>query len=192
MNATDWQPIPAELADDAALSRLVEELYRDQYRRWHQDSMTANPALPVTTRALRRIGPWRVMLLLTPWMFTRLFIHDERAPLEVPVGWSANQRGERDDTVIGPAVTFTLFDTPQKAHLNYHHRLGHFLLQPLVMAMEQYATADSVFAAWDEVIRTRDENMKRMQAQCPMQENISRREFLGGLRKSNRSDGPAG
>ena len=46
------------------------------------------------------------------------------------------------------------------------------------MNMEQYRSADEGFAAWNEVIRTRDENMARMQRDCPWQKEVSRREFF--------------
>ena len=183
MNHVEWQLPPVELADDDALLRAVAAIYMDSYRRHFADGLNVNPRLPVETRALRRIGPWRLFLLLTPWMLARLLFHDGTAPIDVPAEWSAATRGASDDVGIGPAVSFTLMESAQKAHLNHHPLLGHYALQPLVLAMERYTDADEVFAAWDTVIRTRDENMKRMNKHCPMQKEISRREFLSGGRR---------
>ena len=42
-----------------------------------------------------------------------------------------------------------------------------------------YGGADDVFAAWGEVIRTREENMERHRRHCPIQQELSRREFFG-------------
>lgn len=186
MIRSEWQPTPAGLARDAALLDAVEAVYRDQHRHRFADEANANPLLTVQTRALRRIDEWRVFLLLTPWMLARLFFHDGAAPLAVPPDWSAAARGDRDDTVIGPALTFTLHNGPQQAHLNFHAHLGHYLLQPLMLAMHGYTSPEAVFAAWDQVIKVRDENMARMRKCCPMQEEISRREFLSGVRGGGR------
>lgn len=182
MNSAEWARTPAALTADDALLHAVEEIHRDQHRRCFDGTSDANPRLHIETRALRRIGPWRIFLLLTPWMLARLLFHDRSAPIDVPAEWSAAARARSSDIGIGPAISFTLLGSPQKAHLNYHPQLGHYVLQPLVLAMDHYANADAVFAAWDEVIKTRDANMKRRQLHCPMQEEISRREFLSGLR----------
>lgn len=182
MSSAEWQAPPAALDDDAALLAAVINVYRAQYHKWFEGALNCNPRLPVEARAQRRIEQWRVLLLLTPWMLARLFVPTTAPAIAVPPDWSAAARGERDDTVIGPAVSFTLLDTVQKAHLNYHPRLGHYLLQPLALAMEEYADADQVFAAWNEVIRTRDENIRKMNRDCPLQAEISRRELFTGRR----------
>jgi hypothetical protein len=80
--------------------------------------------------------------------------------------------------VLGPTCAFTAAGAEWKAHFSFHPGLGHFLIQPLIMAMDGYASADSVFAAWDEVIRTRDANMAKAQRDCRMQREVSRHELL--------------
>ncbi len=182
MNSANWQPTPAALASDGALLHTVEAIYLDRYRRHFAGTLNANPQLPVETRALRRIGPWRLFLLLTPWMMARLLFHDRTAPIDITAECSTAARAQGGD--IGPAIAFALLESTQKGHLNYHPQLGHYVLQPLVLSMDRYADADAVFTAWDAVIKTRDENMKRKQLHCPMQAEISRREFLSGRREA--------
>ena len=137
-----------------------------------------NLALPVEIRALRRIDTWRVLLLLTPWMLARLLFPDEEPELEIPPGWSADERRNADYIVLGPSLGIDLLGQSQQAHLNYHPRLGHYLLQPICLDMKPYASADAVFEAWNQVIRIRDENMEKARRDCPLQKEISRRELF--------------
>lgn len=66
----------------------------------------------------------------------------------------------------------------QTAHLNYDAKIGHFLLQPLVQSMQGYNNADELYQAWNQVLLTREENMKKMSRDCPLQKEMSRREFF--------------
>ncbi|MDD5331120.1 MAG: hypothetical protein PHX38_14065, partial [Sulfuricella sp.] len=99
----------------------------------------------------------------------------------IPPGWAAAERAASPFLVIGPLLDFTILGGAQKAHLNYLPELGHFLLQPLVQSMEGYASADAVFAAWNEVIKTRDRVMEEQQRECGWQKEVSRRELFGRL-----------
>ena len=173
-----WRVPPAELADDQALGRTVLEVHRDILRKQLAGDPMLNRALPVELRALRRIENWRVLLLLTPWMLARLLLPDEPPELEIPLEWSAQARGDGDYLVLGPNLSFDLLGQPQRAHLNYHNRLGHYLLQPICLDMKGYQSADAVFEAWNQVIRTRDENMEQAKRDCPLQKEISRRELF--------------
>jgi hypothetical protein len=177
---TDWKLPPPLLEDDGALLELVERCYRAEQERSFREELMANPALPVETRALRRVGDWHLLLLLTPWMFARLLLPAAK-PAPIPAGWRAPEREHADPVVLGPLLEVSVAGTPQKAHLNYHPQLGHYLIQPLVLAMEEFHSAEEVYAAWNRVIQTRDENMRRMQRECPMQQEVSRREFFSGL-----------
>jgi hypothetical protein len=69
-----------------------------------------------------------VLLLLTPWMHARLLFPDDRPPLEIPRGWSANERQGSDYLVLGPRLDFVLLGQPQQAHLSYDPALGHYLV----------------------------------------------------------------
>jgi len=177
MSDDSWQRLPPELTADDALEQDVLEVHRDILRELAGDPML-KLTLPVTIRALRRIDTWRVLLLLTPWMLARLLFPDEPPESEVPPGWSAQERRDAPYLVLGPQLNFDLLAQPQQAHLNYHHRLGHYLLQPICLDMGPYETADAVFTAWNQVIRTRDENMERARRDCPLQKEISRRELF--------------
>ena len=181
---TSWQlPPPALLEDDNALADAAVHLYRALYRDHFGDLLTINHALPVETRALRRESEWRLFLLLTPWMLTRVLVPGSAPDVDFPPETSLAECEARDPVVLGPTLTFRLGNSPQKAHLSYHPLLGHYLLQPLVLAMESYRSADEVYAAWNDVIRTRNANMQRLARSCAWQEEVSRREFLQGLRR---------
>ena len=51
--------------------------------------------------------------------------------------------------------------------------------------MEQYNSAGEVYRDWNSVIETRNENMKKRQAECRCQEEISRREFFTRMVQRN-------
>lgn len=178
MSDANWQGLPPELMADAALEQAVLEVHRDILREQLAGDPMLKLALPVMIRALRRVDTWRVLLLLTPWMLARLLFPDEPPELEIPPGWSAGKRRDAPYLVLGPNLNFDLLAQPQRAHLNYHHRLGHYLLQPICLDMGPYETADAVFTAWNQVIRTRDENMAQAKRDCPLQKEISRRELF--------------
>lgn len=166
-----------DLAVATAITRCFEEIYRSQF---HGD-WQINHALPVEVRAFRRMEGWCVFLLLTPWMMSRLFLAEHPPAIAMPQNWESGRRDDAPYTVIGPAVSFTLLGNTQQAHLNHHPMLGHYLVQPLVQAMERFDSAAAVFAAWDEVIRTRNRVMAEQKRECGWQKEVSRREFFARL-----------
>jgi len=178
MSDASWQGLPPELMADDALEQAVLEVHNGILREQLAGDPMLKLALPAMVRALRRIDTWRVLLLLTPWMLVRLLFPDQSPELEIPHGWSAPERRNAPYLVLGPNLSFDLLSQPQQAHLNYHHRLGHYLLQPICLDMSPYETADAVFTAWNQVIHTRDENMAQAKRDCPLQQEISRRELL--------------
>jgi hypothetical protein len=178
----DWCLCPEELAEDQALSEAVVAVHATILAGPLAGDPMLNLALPIEVRALRRIEDWRVLLLLTPWMLARLLFPDRPLPLALPEGWSAAERANAEYLVLGPRLSFALFGQSQQAHLGYHDRLGHHLLQPLCLNMEPYRDADAVFERWSEVIRVRDENMEAARRECPMQQEISRRELFRRLK----------
>ena len=175
-----WRALPAALHEDAALIAEVLAIHRELRVTLCAREMTiCNQEWDIEARALRRIEEWRVLLLLTPWMLARLLIPDGpplglQPPADCPAACQANA----DGTILGPACSFTLLGQPQRAHLNYDPRLGHYLLQPLCLEMSAYRNAEEVFAAWNEVIRIRDANLEQARRDCPLQREISRREFF--------------
>ena len=178
MSDGGWQCSYPELADDDALGRSVLEVHREILEGQLLGDPMLNTGLPLQVRALRRIDTWRVLLLLTPWMLARLLFPDRPLESYLPPGWSADERHDADYLILGPNLRFDLLGQPQQAHLNYHPRLGHYLLQPICLDMKLYRDADAVFEAWSQVIHIRDENMEKARRDCPLQKEISRRELF--------------
>ena len=172
--------------DDSVVTTRVCECFGEIYRRYFSSEWLVNHELPIETRAFRHSEGWSVFLLLTPWMMARVFLPERDPGLQIPSGWSASERAIAPFQVIGPLLEFTILGQEQKAHLNYLSELGHFLLQPLVQSLEKYNSADEVFAAWNEVIKTRDRVMAEQERECGWQKEVSRREFFA-LLAGNRS-----
>lgn len=173
-----WQLCPLELRDDAVLTTAVLEVHQAILERELWGDPMLNLDLVLEQRALRRIDDWRVMLLLTPWMLARLLFPDRPPVPSVPTGWSADDREEAAYQVLGPRLSFRLLGQDQQAHLGYHPRLGHFLLQPICLDMTPYPDGEAVFEDWARIIRTRDENLERAKRDCPLQREVSRRELF--------------
>ncbi len=182
MTEATWQGLPAALAEDAALTAAVLRIQAEILAGPLARESMINRRLAIQQRALRRIEDWRVLLVLTPWMLSRLLFPDAPPALAVPPGWSADERAEADFLLLGPRLRFDLLGQPQQGHLAYHTGLGHYLLQPICLDMQPYADAEAVFAQWNQVIRTRDDNMEKAKRDCPLQQEVSRREFFRGLR----------
>ena len=181
MTNDQWQSVPDELKDDDALLAAVVEEHRQIYDRYFRDELELNHQLPVMTHAFRRLGQWRVFLLLTPWMLARVFVPDNPPDIKLPVKWRAKARRGHAYTVIGPSFKLDLLTGKQKAHLNYSSNLGHYLLHPLILSMSSFQTPNEVFRAWNKVIEARNENLEKMQQQSQQHKEISRREFFSGV-----------
>jgi [NiFe]-hydrogenase assembly, chaperone, HybE len=173
-----WQLSPAATGSDGDVVDAVEVRFRQIHEANFAGTMDCNEALPVQVRALRRIDDWWVFLLLTPWMFSRLFLPRQQPRLPLPTAWTAEGRRKQAYVVIGPPLELALQSGVQRAHINYDAVLGHYLIQPLVQAMEGYDSPDQVFSAWNEVIATRDRVMIEQQRDCPWQKEVSRREWF--------------
>lgn len=189
MYNSDWIPGPQILHQDEMLKALVTSVFSDIYLRSFADDPLINHRLSIEIRALRDIDDWRVFLLLTPWMLSRIYLRSEEASINVPPAWQVENRINEPYLVVGPQVGFCLLEHEQLAHLNYHPELGHYLVQPLILRMEQYNSVGEVYRDWNTVIETRNENMKKRQAECRCQEEISRREFFTRMVQTNDSSG---
>lgn len=176
-----WKLGALPKSDDPAVIAAVGDAFGEIYRNHFSGELLVNHDLPVEVRAFRRSDGWCVFLLLTPWMMARVFLPERDPGLLVPAGWSAAERAAAPFLVIGPLLDFTILGGAQKAHLNYLPELGHFLLQPLVQSMERFESADAVFAAWGDVIKTRDRVMEEQKRECGWQKEVSRREFFARL-----------
>jgi hypothetical protein len=181
MQTSRWLSTPEALQQDGALATQVTEVFRRIYETEFAAELLANHDLPVEIRALRNIEGWRVFLLLTPWMLARIYLRCDTPQLAIPEEWGAESRTNQPHTVLGPPMTITVLAQEQKAYLNYHPQLGHYLIQPLIMRMESFRTASEVYASWNEVIERRNENMKQRQRECQWQQEVSRREFFNRL-----------
>ena len=173
-----WQLAPAERLEQETLCKTLIQIHRDIYDHYFLGELGINDSLPIQIRAYRTIDHWHVCLVLTPWMLARFYLPAEDPELTIPNGWSAAERHGESYVVIGPLIDFTLLGSAQRANLNFDPNLGHYLLQPLVQSMDAYATADDVFNAWNDVIKIRDENIRKAQRDCPLQREVSRREFF--------------
>ena len=181
VSAAAWE-IPIAACSDAEFSKAVEAAFSAIYRRWFSEELTAvNHNLPISVRALRCVDPWRVFLLLTPWMLARVFAPVRDPGIALPEGWRAGERSGAAYTVIGPAVAISILGTTERAHINHDHRLGHHLVQPLVQSMVRFESPNAVYAAWNQVIETRNENIRKRKMRCRWQQDVSRREFFGRL-----------
>lgn len=189
MSDSAWKLGALPNSDDQVVIAAVGDCFEEIYRNYFSGEFLVNHGLPVEVRAFRRSDGWCVFLLLTPWMMARVFLPERDPSLSVPAGWNAAERAVAPFLVIGPLLDFTILGGKQKAHLNYLPELGHFLLQPMVQSMEQFKSAAEVFAAWDEVIKTRDRVMEEQKRECGWQKEVSRREFLARL-AGNRTGRP--
>lgn len=178
MPERQWQLLPPHLHSDMRFQLALLIAHRQIYDRHFALDLNANPALGFHIHGYRRTENWRILLMLTPWMLSRLMFPEQTPDIPIPEGWSAQERHEADYLLLGPAVHLALNSGEIKAHLNYHATLGHYLLQPIALNLQPYATPEEAFQAWNEVIRTRDENMRQMQRTCPWQEEVSRRELF--------------
>jgi hypothetical protein len=180
--AVSWQLAEPALGEDGRLMEAVREAHESLLHTHFAGDPAINPALGVECRAFRRLDDWRVMLVLTPWMLARLLFPDRPPEVVIPAGWSAADRTNAGYEVLGPVMEVALLGQTQRTHLNFQPRLGHYLLHPLCLNMMPYANAEAVLEAWNQVIRTRDQNMEQMQRECAVQKDISRREFFGRIR----------
>lgn len=178
-----WQTVPEALQNDSALLTTVTEEHRRIYTSYFKYDLAVNHALPIMTHAFRRLDQWRVFLLLTPWMLARVFVPNRDPGVSVPAEWRASVRQGRPYRVIGPGCDLDLLSGRQRAHLNFAPRIGHYLIHPLILSMLEFQTAEQVFAAWNRVIVTRNDNIKRLGRTNPQQEEISRREFFSAVSK---------
>ncbi|MCB1751149.1 MAG: [NiFe]-hydrogenase assembly chaperone HybE [Gammaproteobacteria bacterium] len=177
----DWQTAADELRNDTLLQAAVVDEHRRIYSRYFLHDPAANHVLPVMTHAFRRLEQWRVFLLLTPWMLSRLFIPDGAPGWRIPPDWQAHNRRDRDYQVIGPTFELPLLTGKQRAHLNYSPAIGHYLLHPLILSMLNFSCAEEAFTAWNRVIETRNRNIEKLQKRNPLQQEITRREFFRGI-----------
>ncbi|MBF0160539.1 MAG: [NiFe]-hydrogenase assembly chaperone HybE [Magnetococcales bacterium] len=178
--ASPWQLCP--LDDQALLASSVEiyaSLYQQLLQRGDWDNQlipSYNPVIPIVTHSFRHREGWRIFLLLTPWMLTRLLLPMRDPGLSLP-----NQQQKDTLMLLGPLLEVDLLGQRQKAHLQYHPLLGHYLIQPLIQSLHKYSDADAVLSAWSTIVDTRDTLIRQHDRHCKWQQDVSRREMFSGL-----------
>lgn len=179
---SNWQIFDSTQKDEEVINAVITA-FTELYQTYFINELLVNHHLPVEVRAFRHTDIWRIFLLLTPWALARVFLPERQPALLIPSGWQAEQRVNASITVIGPAISLPILGGKERAHLNYHPQLGHYLIQPLIQSMEQFNTPDDAFNAWNEVIKTRNRVIEEQKRRCDWQQEVSRREFFAKLRR---------
>ncbi|MBT2968954.1 MAG: hypothetical protein B6D72_06465 [gamma proteobacterium symbiont of Ctena orbiculata] len=182
MPETTWQRLPVELDEDDRFKRVLIEVHKEIYNQYFSDDPLINSNLGFHLHAYRRTSGWRVVLILTPWMLSRLLFPEHDPHIVIPEGWSDEERCGTDYQVLGPSLRLGWSGNYMQSHLNFHTRLGHYLLQPILMNMHNYNSPQEAFEAWNRLIRNRGENMKQMESKRPWQEEVSRRDVVPNYR----------
>ena len=179
-----WQLFDSAKDDDTVVTTVIS-VFTEIYETYFINELLVNHNLPIEIRAFRHTDIWRIFLLLTPWTLARVFLPERDPGLKMPPGWEAAERASAPITVIGPAMPLAILGGREQAHLNYHSKLGHYFIQPLIQSMAQFKTPDDAFSAWNEVIKTRNKVIEDQKKSCKWQEEVSRREFFSKLRRKS-------
>jgi len=175
-----WQLLDSAKNDQEVISSVIE-VFTGLYQAYFVNELLVNHNLPIEIRAFRQTDIWHIFLLLTPWTLARVFLPVREPEIDIPPGWEAKERATAPMTVIGPAMPLAILGGKEQAHLNYHPKLGHYLIQPLIQSMAQFNTPDEAFKAWNEVIKIRDKAIEEQKKRCEWQHEVSRREFFAKL-----------
>lgn len=178
-----WQILDSTTSDEAVINTVIA-VFTELYQTNFINELLVNHHLPVEIRAFRHTDIWRIFLLLTPWTLARIFLPERQPMIPLPADWQAVERLHAPILVIGPPISLPILGGKERAHLNYHSQLGHYLIQPLIQSMEQFKTPQEAFNAWNEVITTRNRVIEEQQRRCDWQQEVSRREFFAKLRRS--------
>jgi hypothetical protein len=178
MYETTWQLLPEELVDDARFKQTLIDVHREIYDEHFQDEPQINISLGFHLHAYRRTSGWRVVVILTPWMMSRLLFPEQNPQIVIPEGWSGEERYGTDYQALGPSLRLGWSGNYMQSHLNFHAQLGHYLLQPILMNMKHYHTPSQAFEAWRRAIGARSRRTLDRLHNCPWQEELSDRNFL--------------
>ncbi|WP_321323135.1 [NiFe]-hydrogenase assembly chaperone HybE [Thiomicrorhabdus sp.] len=163
---SDWQLIEAKTLQEAH-DFIIDVFENTYHKNFEEEWMGVNHNLNVELRGLKFVDGWVTGFLLTPWMLCNIYIPVLQQPeISIEAEWLAQQRANQDYVVIGPLKSFVIGGSSQKANLNYHPQLGHYLLQPLVQIMDKYANNESAFDAWSEVIAFRKAHYEKIEREA--------------------------
>ena len=158
MAETQWQQLPPEWRQDKPFQEALLTLHREIYHRFFNDASPVNDKLGFHLHTYRRNNRWRTVLILTPWMMSRLLFPEQDPHIIIPQGWSGEDRYDTDYQILGPSLRLGWSGNQMQAHLNYHVRLGHYLLQPITLNMQGYSSPEQVFNVWRAKIDNLDKN----------------------------------
>ncbi|MCU7856742.1 MAG: [NiFe]-hydrogenase assembly chaperone HybE, partial [Candidatus Thiodiazotropha sp. (ex Lucinoma borealis)] len=88
MHETQWQLIPKALSKDEAFQDALLTVHHEIYNDFFSDDPLTNSELGFHLHAYRRTSGWRVVLILTPWMLSRLLFPENDPQIVIPEGWS--------------------------------------------------------------------------------------------------------
>lgn len=162
---SDWKLIPSKTLKEA--HNLIIHSFKNTYHKSFEDQwMGVNHDLQVEMRGVKFVEGWITGFLLTPWMLCSIYIPvlpENTLSFEIEPEWQANSKTGQEYVVIGPLQEFSIGGQVQKAYLNYHAEIGHYLLQPLVQIMDKYPDNESAFGAWSEVIAFRKAHYEKVE-----------------------------
>ncbi|WP_040724877.1 [NiFe]-hydrogenase assembly chaperone HybE [Thiomicrorhabdus sp. Kp2] len=163
---SDWQLIQTQTLQET--HDLIVDVFKNTYHKnFEEEWLGVNHNLQVELRGFKFVDGWVTGFLLTPWMLCTIYIPVLQQPnLEIETEWLAERRQNQDYVVIGSLKTFDIGGSSQKGNLNYHPKLGHYLLQPLVQIMDKYADNESAFGAWSQVIAFRKAHYEKIEQEA--------------------------
>jgi hypothetical protein len=161
MARTNWQLLPAEWHEDRVFQEGLLQVHHDIYHQFYDNDPLVNDGLGFHLHGYRRSDNWRITLILTPWMMSRLLFPEHDPHIVIPEGWSGEDRGDSEYQVMGPTLRLGWCGHAMLAHLNYNTQLGHYLLQPFTLKMRPYRSASEVFRIWNTLFNTRTTSMKQ-------------------------------
>lgn len=186
----EWQLLSSP--DPEALPAQV----LDAVRHWHQDCFAARIDGSANidgenerwfdVRDVEVVDGWWLAHVLTPMALYRICLPLQVPQEAIPLTFMPAQHPCQ---ALGPLMQTQIPGLPGRGHLHYLSSLGHFLLQPEVTQPRRYADAEAVFAAWQKVIRfrqqVREQGTRGIAIKSSAEKTCSRRGFLRKLAGGN-------
>jgi hypothetical protein len=162
MAETQWQLLPPECHQNRSFLDTLLAVHQEIYQKFLVDAPLVNSRIGFHLYAYRRTSRWRTVLILTPWMMSRLLFPEQDPHIRIPEGWSGEDRGDTEYQALGPTLRLGWSGNYMEAHLNYHTKLGHYLLQPITLDLRGYSTSSEVIQARNSLIRNLERNITLM------------------------------
>ncbi len=162
MANTRWQLLPAKWQRDSLFRPALVEVHREIYRQFFYNDPRVNPQMGFHLHAYCRSTHWRVTLILTPWMMSRLLFPEHDPKILIPDGWSGEDRSHSEYQTTGPSLKLGCYGNEMIANLNYHTQLGHYLIQPLALSMRNYSSPLEALEIWNRLFYSHSLSMQRV------------------------------